>query len=607
MPYADPKSLSLERAGNRLTVRSPFWSVTHDLDRGGVPADIRFVHGLPGNILREPIAPATGRTPVRIGRQADGVELRFTHATYRYTPYWVRWEGRRVTSWHARFDNRFTHWGAAHDPETKPGRIHHLFGPHYDQVDDAVPSKPGTFFRDPRTAGWMNLFRLGGEGISISPTGGLSGWGACRMERDRRGTSLQCDARSGRGSFAAYITLANLPAARPPPLRTVMVGNPPFPTDALLRAWAKNGVQLIVIMEGASWVGSTDHYWRVGDYPCYHDRLDMRDLDRLIRSAHRFGMRIIPYTCPTYLHPEVPIFHRRVREWHQASVPGGQVIYHPAGKSAGGCYGALMCADSASWRDYYFRHVKTLLTRHDFDGLYLDNVWKAPCHNPAHLPGRHGGLDGLWEVVGRVRHWLGPDRLMVIHNGEFLFQATSNNFADMIVTLEGIPLMKNYRYDFNAIARCVRAFPACRVSIVPRSIWYRVPPPLPKRLGLQDGIAKALLLGTVPYSYAMWETRWGYKDHQECLRDPRGIYAVFRKLKSLRLDGLGFDDGVQARPRGVGAACWRGDGRQVVVLSNISGRPQRNIRWQYGGQRGNISLLGVDEFRFIERGKVKKA
>jgi hypothetical protein len=349
----------------------------------------------------------------------------------------------------------------------------------------------------------------------------------------------------------------------------------------------------------------------VGTYPCYHDARDMRDLDRLIRSAHRFGMRIIPYTCPTYLHPEAPIFHRRVHEWYQAPVPDGQIVYHPAGKSAGGCYGALMCPDSVGWRGYYLRRVRRLLARHHFDGLYLDNVWKAPCHNTAHGSGCHGGLDGLWQVVGDARKLLGTDRLMVIHNGEFHFQAVSNNFADMIVTLEGIPLRMDFRYELSSIASAVRGFPSCRVAIVPRSVWYRIPAPLPKRLGLRDGIAKALLLGTVPYSYAMWETRWGYKDHRECLRDPRGIYAAFRKLKSLKLEGLKFEDcfcsGVRSRPRGVRGACYHGEGRSVVLVANISGRTQRNIRWSYQDRSGTMASLASDEYRFIELARMEQS
>jgi len=603
MPYAAAQSLTLDRTSDRLIVRSPFWSVTHDLDHGGAPADIRFVHGLPCNILREPISTSMNesRTALRVRNLPDGFELRFANAVYRYTPYWIRREAPGALC--VSLDDRFTHWGAAHNPQTKPGRAEKILGPHYDQDDGVVPAKPGPFFRDTRVPGWMNVFRPGGEGISVAPTGDLSAWGdgEYRLTRVRRGVTMHWGPTPGR-LRASFITLPNLPALRPAPLRTVMVGNPPFPDDAILRAWAKSGVELIVIMEGASWVESTDRYWRVGDYPCYHDPYDMRALDRLIRSAHRFGMRIIPYTCPTYLHPEAPIFHRRAREWYQMPVPSGQIIYHPAGKSPGGCYGALMCPDSPGWREYYLRHVRTLLAKHDFDGLYLDNVWKAPCHHPAHGSACHGGLDGLWRMVGEARSLLGPDRLMVIHNGEFHFQAISNNLADMIVTLEGIPLRKDFRYDLASIVAAVRGFPACGVSIVPRSTWYRIPPPLPKRLGLHDGIAKALLLGTIPYSYAMWETRWGYKDHRECLRDARGIYAAFRKLQSLRLGTFCLVD-ARVSPGGIRGVCYRGDRRQVVLVANISGRAQRNIRWSYGKHAGNIPLLDADEYRFVEIGE----
>src|ERR1051325_523644 len=106
MPYVDPKSLKIERNGPRLTVRSSFWSVTHDLDRGGAPVDIRFVHGAPGNILREPIATRVdgrsdadeSRVTVRVAPLSDGLELslgnRFARTKYRYTPYWIRREAQ---------------------------------------------------------------------------------------------------------------------------------------------------------------------------------------------------------------------------------------------------------------------------------------------------------------------------------------------------------------------------------------------------------------------------------------------------------------------------------------------------------------------------------
>src|SRR5688572_32293282 len=111
MPYVPPESLRVRRHAQFVTVESPFWTVVHDTARGGVPVDIRFTHGLPGNVLREPLVAAVGersdandRNPgVRVRRKraaigvqftgslagpgrrhADGIEYR---ALYEYTPY----------------------------------------------------------------------------------------------------------------------------------------------------------------------------------------------------------------------------------------------------------------------------------------------------------------------------------------------------------------------------------------------------------------------------------------------------------------------------------------------------------------------------------------
>jgi hypothetical protein len=144
MPYLDPKLLELERDGGLLTVRSPFWSVTHNLDRGGAVTGIHFAHGQPGNVLRAPFGPVRERTGVRVQRFSDGFALRFARASYRFTPYWIRLEA--PGAWRVRLDDRFTHWGGAHDPLTKPGRAAGLLGPHHDQgaragLDESVPSR----------------------------------------------------------------------------------------------------------------------------------------------------------------------------------------------------------------------------------------------------------------------------------------------------------------------------------------------------------------------------------------------------------------------------------------------------------------------------------
>lgn len=672
MPYLNSEDLTIERSCDNIIIKSPFWSVRHDIDRGGALADLTFTNGKVGNILVEPFSIvldhlsdlASRQTQFSIGENKDGIELLFDgplcdsqgrtsdvlfQTRYFYSPYFVRREvrlklpsgirARLLCPLGVKLSSALTHWSAAHDPITKRGRAERILGPHYEQDDGEVPSVPGLFFQDARPAGWASLYIPGAEGIQVAPTGALGPWdapggtvgqGDFRLVVEESAIGMHLDALSlleaaslpSELVFAAFVTFVNLPATQPIPLRTVMVGNPPFPDDVLLKAWAESGVQLITIMEGAGWgsvqKGSggpsntevtgwshgTDRFWRMGNYPCYRDKDDMEDLDRLISSSHKYGMRIVPYTCPTELHPEVQSFAENVHEWHQAAIPGGGAIYHAAGKSTGGCYGALMCTDSAGWLNEYFGYVKTLLKSHNFDGIYVDNVWKNTCYNTEHGPSHHSGLDGLWEVLKKVRDYFGADKLLIIHNGEQNFLATTNNLADMVVTLEGIAWTQHFRYDLTSISRTVRAFPACRLSIVPCSTWYRVPTPLAPQTGLRDGIAKGLLLGTIPYSYAWWETGWGYKDSWEAINDPRGLYEAFRRLSSFDLGGLKFDDCfsgtvITNHPLVLGARYY-GQGRQVLVVANVSEHDQEDIQWQVAEASGFIERLLADEYRLIE-------
>lgn len=672
MPYRSSQDLTIERSSNNIKITSPFWSLVHDVNRGGALTNLRFANGKLGEILVEPfgiilddLSDLSSRdTKVSITESKNGIELLFEGflnnsvgrpspvsfgTRYSYTPYFMRREVRlklpaackakRLSPLSVRLVSALTHWSAAHDTVTKPGRAERILGPHYEQEDGEVPSVGGLIFQDARPAGWVSAYLPGAEGIQIAPTGDLSHWdapggivglGDYRLMLEHGGLSMHLDALSAIEPmsllselvFAAFITFVNLDGTERTPLRTVMVGNPPFPADEQLKTWADSGVQLITIMEGAGWgtiqkgsdgpsntevtgwTHGTDRFWRMGNYPCYREKHDMDDLDRLIRSSHHYGMSIIAYTCPTELHPEVPSFAENVHEWHQSAIPGGGAIYHPAGKSAGGCYGALMCPDSTSWRRHYLAYVNTLLMNHHFDGIYVDNVWKNTCYNMRHGPPHHSGLDGMWTLLKDLRDHLGSQKLLVIHNGEQNFLATTNNLADMIVTLEGIAWLKHFRYDLRAIYRTVRAFPACAVSIVPCSTWYRVPGSLPPQTGLRDGIAKALLLGAIPYSYAWWETAWGYHNWREAIEDPRGLYEAFRKLRSLKLEGLKFEDcfntSVHTNHQLVKGARYYGNGRQVVIIVNVSEHDQEEIHWQSGGIAGSIDHLPADEYRFIE-------
>jgi hypothetical protein len=415
--------------------------------------------------------------------------------------------------------------------------------------------------------------------------------------------------------------LVNLPAATAQPIRMAMIGNPPFPEDRLLKAWARSGIEQIFIMEGTHWQGTwhrnpvtgkgewrkdTDHFWRVGQYPCYRDKKDMRDLDRLIASSHRFGMKVVPYTGIRIVHQEVAQYPANIRQWREQYIPNSNTMHFPVGHSPGASAGGIVCPDSASWRRFYLRHVKTLLRRHDFDGIYVDLANKVHCHNTEHGPAHHGGIDGLLEVLTDVRRELGPDKLLTVHNEDVKMLVALNNLGDLAGTLEAFNSGKASNWNLSSIAPYLRAFGACPTLMIPAYAWNWSPTPAKARECLRDGIAKALVLGTIPFHLDIyWEPHaWGYKDIWQNIRDPRGIYELFRKVRSLRLDGMTFDDiftkAVKTSHKGVLGTRYRSKDRQVVVLSNLSGRPVRGVRWTCEGRSGRVAKMGISDYLFID-------
>lgn len=669
MPYVNASEIRLARRENLVIVRSPFWAVTHDLARGGAVVDIRFAHGREGNILRSPMATfVEGLSDVACieakathRRRPGGLEVIVEGAladkqgkasaarfktTWSYTPYSIRREialrlpagtkAKTVSPLCLSLDDRFTHYSASHDPHTQSGLYESVLGPGYQGAIEPIPS-PKTFFRDTWPPGWVTFHRAGGEAIQIIPSGDLSAWdaptgkggqGRFVLARERGGFTIEMSSlhiakaatMPGELVFTASIGLVNLPASHPATMRMSMVGNPPFPADAILKAWAKSGVEVIVIMEGVRWKGrreespsgegywrsGTDRFWRMAGYPPYSHPDDMRELARLVKSAHRLGMKVVPYTAPAEINCEVEIFPKVIRQWRQQTVPDGGTVYHPTGNYPGAVYGGLVCPDAKGMQEYYLGFVKKYVLNHDFDGIYVDLASKVNCYNTLHGPAHHGGIDGMWAVLEKAREFLGPDKVIVAHNGDCNMAVTLSNLADSVVTMESINGQKGWTWDLDIVHPYIRAFPACPVLMIPDYRWYHSTVRGRGRKAMEDGIAKSVLLGAVPFHIDLYfdAWKWNYRDAAQSIRDPRGIMALFDKVKSLNLGAMQFDDYltkiVRTNRPGVLGARYRDDKRQIIVLANITAKPQRNIRWQCGNTAGSVSLLEAKGYTFIK-------
>ena len=615
-------------------------------------------------------------------KQGKASAARFK-TTYIYTPYSIRREialrlpagtkAKTVSPLRLSLDDRFTHYSAGLDPHSQSVSYESGLGPCWAGAIQPIPSRR-TFFRDTWPPGWVTFHRPGGEAIQITPSGDLSVWdgwhpqvrlgvsglsapsqtppsahtggdrlgGATRTGGGGQGRFTFAHARGGfkidlsalqvakaaalpgELVFAARIDLVNLPPAHPSTMRMSMIGNPPFPSDALLAAWKRSGTEVLVIMEGVRWNGrredspggdgywrsGTDRYWRMGGYPPYSDPADMRDLARLVKSAHRLGMKIVPYTTPAEIHPEVPVFNKSIRQWRQQVVPDGGTVFHSTGCYPGAVWGALVCPGAKGMRDFYLDFVKKYVRNHNFDGIYVDLASKVNCYNTLHGPAHHGGIDGLWEILGKAREFVGPDKIIVAHNGNSNMMVTVSNLADAVVTMEMFNGPKVWNWDLDIVHSYIRAFPACPVLMIPDYRWFWTTTKRERaRRALEDGIAKSVLLGSALFHLDVYfdPWKWGYRDAEASVRDPRSLWAMFDRLKAMKLEGMQFDDyqtkAVRTNRPGVLGARYHDDKRQIVVLANISAKPQRDIRWQCGDATGSVPLLEPKAYRFIESGE----
>ena len=162
----------------------------------------------------------------------------------------------------------------------------------------------------------------------------------------------------------------------------------------------------------------------------------MEDLARLVKTTHKLGMKIVPYTAPEEFHPEVPEFQRNVRQWRTQPVKNGGTVFHATGNYPGAIWGVLVCPDCKGVRRHYLNFAKKYVRNHGFDGIYTDLVSKVFCHNTEHGPALHGGMDGLLKVLTEMREFLGPDGLIISHNGDPNMLVAVSNLADNTLTME---------------------------------------------------------------------------------------------------------------------------------------------------------------------------
>jgi len=154
------------------------------------------------------------------------------------------------------------------------------------------------------------------------------------------------------------------------------------PSDEQVKLWAQMGVNLIV--GGAN-------YWS-GDYTRL---LAPEKTKHFLETAHRYGIKVIPYVTLTDFNFAAPGYQEHAAEWMASKA------IEFANETT------LMCYNAEGWRNFLEKQWDQLLANFDFDGLYVDHWINIRfCWNSRHGCGGYLGsfaTEGYHDFAKRAR------------------------------------------------------------------------------------------------------------------------------------------------------------------------------------------------------------
>lgn len=204
-------------------------------------------------------------------------------------------------------------------------------------------------------------------------------------------------------------------------------------TDTI-RHWAEQGYETVHCHNDGDYYDD-GLFWRDGSYPPYPD---MDRYDRVLQDCRRVGIRTATYFSNKELHPSTKEFQEHGREWARKNRAGElqHNFYRPQSE-----FGAQMCLRSG-WLEFLKSSIDRVLKNHPLDGVYYDWNVALLCCNPLHegkaanaAAQGHWDIDELLNLMEWTRQRVGPHGLVIIHNTTTPMFALEN-FADKIVATE---------------------------------------------------------------------------------------------------------------------------------------------------------------------------
>lgn len=592
----------------RLLVKSRFWQVLHDPEKGGCITEIRFYNGSNKNILMNPISSHFGtfwdvlddRATINLAEEGQNIVVRVTgglkdkngHTAsgikFEYTHEYGEGHVKVARKYHFEKEVEIPEVGigcmdiipelrdfAARPSHVSAGDTYRTSVASWGEVDfgDRVA------FEEKNIPMYMAVFRRGVEGIEFLPGADLEEWSKPIGEKGRGrfqiwGGSNPKSIRmiieplisrtgahggvrmSGECTFASYMGLPKIPEKVPRKYMHMAFGNHPWPSDDEIRKWAYSGVTIVRLHNDYHPSGD---FWHDGSWPPY-DEKGMAELRRVIDTCHRYGVKVVPYFSLYEINPKSDAFAGGYVEWRRTIDERATLIetYPPTHY-----YGFGMCLKSG-WKEFLKGYVRKVVKTLGFDGIYYDYSQYWFCNNNLHGKGDHTSVEGLIDFMEYTRGLLGEDGVMLLHQSGWWPSVLVENYADGHIMFED-------NVEWHEIPD-IEGLPPNASHLTFMNVAPKIPCPIvgvPDRVkGAWDLSAKCSVLGAFP---------WGIGP------ESRPFLELFEAFRAFDLSQFRFTDYtvgyVKVDDAAIKGAVYYNNERVLVVLANVRGERAQGFKW----------------------------
>ena len=598
-----------------LSVRSRFWEVIHDPEKGGCITSIRFFNGSNKNILMDPVSSYLGRfsdvldekakmgptdedgsVKVRVvGELKDADRRTVSGITYTYTYEYneghVKITRKYQLPYESVVDIKEVGIGCM---DIIPELNSFAARPSYvgaDRPHARCPAKWGeadfdgeVVFEETNVPMYMVVFNPGVEGIEFIPGSDLEEWtkqltseeGQGRFQirgesnpksvriviepfnssvRGREGLQL-----SNEYTFSSYLGLPMIPEKVPRKYMHMAFGNHPWPSDEDIRGWAYSGVNVVRVHNDYHPSGD---FWHDGSWPPY-DEKGMAELKRVIDTCHKYGIKIIPYFSLYAIHPKSDAFPDNYITWRRTTDEIGSIIecYPPQ------YYGFWFCL--TGWKDFLKGYIQKVVKTLGFDGIYYDQSRYWLCKNKLHSKGDHAPIDDLIDFLKYTRRLVGEEGVILVHTSGWFPCVIVENYIDGDIMFED-----NVRW--RAVPP-LEEFPPNTLHLTFMNVAPKLPVPavgVDTLNGAWNLCSKCSVLGAFPY--------WGLRPGAAPVLT---LFEIFRAFDLSQFKFKNYTMGyVETSEEAVKGAVYFNEERALVVLANVRDKPVASFKWTVGLKR----------------------